>query len=198
MVRSLRAQSHEHANRLHAIYGLLALGEVDEARRLIAAVEGAHSVYGIATSRVENPTLAGLLVAETAIARESGIEVALDRRSHLRELPSGVKDLDAVTILGNLLHNAVEAVEPMPPSRRRVSVALLQRRDETVFRVRDWGPGVAAEDVPRLFDREYTTKAGHSGVGLHLVKSVVDRTGGTITIEPKRPAGLSVMVSYGS
>jgi len=77
-------------------------------------------------------------------------------------------------------------------------VALLQRRDETVFRVRDWGPGVAAEDVPRLFDREYTTKAGHSGVGLHLVKSVVDRTGGTITIEPKRPAGLSVMVSYGS
>ncbi len=198
MVRSLRAQSHEHANRLHAIYGLLALGEVDEARRLIAAVEGAHSVYGIATSRVENPTLAGLLVAETAIARESGIEVALDRRSHLRELPQGVKDLDAVTILGNLLHNAVEAVEPMPPSRRRVSVALLQRRDETVFRVRDWGPGVAAEDVPRLFDREYTTKAGHSGVGLHLVKSVVDRTGGTIAIEPKRPAGLSVMVSYGS
>ena len=52
--------------------------------------------------------------------------------------------------------------------------------------------------MPRLFDREYTTKAGHSGVGLHLVKSVVDRTGGTITIEPKRPAGLSVMVSYGS
>ena len=65
-----------------------------------------------------------------------------------------------MTILGNLLHNAVEAVEPMPPSRRRVSVALLQRRDETVFRVRDWAPAWRPEDVPRLFDREYTTRRG--------------------------------------
>jgi GAF domain-containing protein len=196
MVRSLRAQAHEHANRLHAIYGLLALGEVEEARRLIAAVEGQHSVYGIATSRVENATLAGLLVAETAIARESGIEVVLDRRSRLRELPPGLADLDAVTILGNMLHNAVEAVAPMPPRRRRVSVALLQRPDETVFRVRDWGPGVAPEDVPRLFERDFTTKPGHSGLGLHLIKSVVNRTGGEIAIEPKRPAGLAVSVTY--
>lgn len=196
MVRSLRAQSHEHANRLHAIYGLLALGEVDEARRLIAAVEGQSSAYGIATSRVDNPTLAGLLVAETAIARESGIEVVLDRRSRLRELPEGLAALDAVTILGNLLHNAVEAVEPMAASRRRVSVALLQRRDETVFRVRDWGPGVAPQDIPRLCHRDFTTKDGHSGVGLHLVESLVNRTGGEIAIEPKRPVGLAVSVTY--
>jgi two-component system CitB family sensor kinase/two-component system sensor histidine kinase DctS len=198
MVRSLRAQSHEHANRLHAIYGLLALGEVDEARRLIAAVEGQHSVYGIATSRVENATLAGLLVAETAIAHESGIDVVLDRRSRLRELPAGLADLDAVTILGNMLHNAVEAVGPMPASRRKVSVALLQRRDETVFRVRDWGPGVAPDDLPRLFHRDFTTKPGHSGVGLHLVESVVNRTGGKIAVEPKRPVGLAVSVTYRS
>ena len=198
MVRSLRAQSHEHANRLHAIYGLLALDEVDEARRLIAAVEGQHSVYGITTSRVENATLAGLLVAETAIAHESGIDVVLDRRSRLRELPAGLADLDAVTILGNMLHNAVEAVEPMPASRRKVSVALLQRRDETVFRVRDWGPGVAPDDLPRLFDRDFTTKPGHSGVGLNLVKSVVNRTGGKLAVEPTRPVGLAVSVTYRS
>src|SRR5262249_52629194 len=140
----------------------------------------------------------GLLVAETAIARESGIEVALDRRSHLRELPQGVKDLDAVTILGNLLHNAVEAVEPMPSSRRRVSVARRPRHDETRVRARDWGPGGPAGHLPPRFERDYTTKTGHSGVGLHLVKSVVDRTGGTIALEPKRPAGLSVSVTYGS
>jgi GAF domain-containing protein len=198
MVRSLRAQSHEHANRLHAIYGLLALGEVDDARRLIAAVEGDHSLYETATARVENATLAGLLVAESAIAHESGIEIVLDRRSRLRELPPGLADLDAVTILGNMLHNAVEAVAPMAPSRRRVSVALLQRRGETVFRVRDWGPGVASDALPRMLERNFTTKPGHSGVGLHLVAGVVNRTGGTIAIEPKRPHGLAVSVTYRS
>ena len=197
MVRSLRAQAHEHANRLHAIYGLLALGETDDARRLIAAVEeGYHSVYGSVTARVENATVAGLLVAESAIARESGIDVALDRRSRLRELPPLVADLDAVTILGNLVHNAVEAVSAMPHSRRRVSVALLQRRSETVFRVRDWGPGIPPEDLPRVVDRDFSTKRGHSGVGLHLVSSVVHRTGGEISIDNQRPSGLAVSVTY--
>ena len=196
MVRSLRAQSHEHANRLHAIYGLLALGEVDEARRLIAAVDGQASTYGTVTACVENPTLAGFLIAESAIAHESGIDVLLDRRSRLRELPGGLTDLDAVTIVGNLLHNAAEAVAPMPPSRRRISIALLQRRHETVIRVRDWGPGIPPEKVPHVFERAVTTKPGHSGVGLHLVANIAKRTGGTVRIEHKRPAGVSVSVTY--
>jgi len=199
MVRSLRAQAHEHANRLHAIYGMLALGEAAEARRLTAAVEvGYYGVYGSVTARIENPAIAGLLVAESAIARESGIDVALDRRSRLRELPPGMGDLDAVTIVGNLLHNAVEAVSEMPHSRRRVSVAILQRADETMFRVRDWGPGIAREDLPRVLERSFSTKPGHAGVGLHLVSSVADRTGGVLSFEPKRPSGLAVSVSYRS
>ena len=88
MVRSLRAQAHEHANRMHAIYGLLVLGEVDDARRLVAAVEeGYHSVYGTVVSRIENTTVAGLLVAESAIALQSGIEIVLERRSRLTSCP---------------------------------------------------------------------------------------------------------------
>jgi signal transduction histidine kinase len=197
MVRSLRAQAHEHANRLHAIYGMLALGEVEEARRLIAAVElGYHNVYGNVTARVQNPTIAGLLVAESAIARESGIEVVLDRRSRLRELPARLTDLDAVTILGNLLHNAVEAVSSMPHNRRRVSVALLQNPSETVLRVRDWGPGIPPEDLPRVRERDFSTKPGHAGVGLHLVRNVANRTGGELKIECKRPSGLAVSVTF--
>jgi signal transduction histidine kinase len=196
MVRSLRAQAHEHANRLHAIYGLLVLDEPEEARRLIAAVEeGYHSTYGTVTGRVENPTVAGLLIAESAIARESGIELVLDRRSRLGQLPDALTDLDAVTILGNLLHNAVEAVSSGPPSRRRVRVTLLQRSGETIFRVRDWGPGIPPDQVERVFDRDYTTKRGHAGIGLHLVATVVDRTGGTLTLE-QMPMGVQIVVTY--
>ena len=197
MVRSLRAQAHEHANRLHAIYGLLTLDEVDAARRLIAAVEeGYHGIYASVSARVQNPTIAGLLVAESAIARESGIEVTLDRRSRMTELPPGLSDLDAVTILGNLLHNAVDAVAEMPRSRRRVTVGLLERPAETVIRVRDWGPGIPAGDMERIFERDFTTKPSHSGVGLHLVDSVVRRTGGRISVERMRPSGVAFSVGY--
>jgi signal transduction histidine kinase len=197
MVRSLRAQAHEHANRLHAIYGLLVLDEPEEARRLIAAVEeGYHSIYGTVTGRVQNATVAGLLIAEAAIARESGIEIVLDRRSRLSELPVALADLDAVTILGNLLHNAVEAVSGMPKSRRRVRVMLQERDGETLFRVRDWGPGIAPEHLDRIYDRDYTTKSGHAGLGLHLVHTVVRRTGGVLSVEAMRPSGLAVTVTY--
>lgn len=199
MVRSLRAQAHEHANRLHAIYGLLVLGETEEARRLVAAVEeGYHSVYGTVTGRVENATVAGLLIAESAIARESGIEVVLDRRSRLGELPPFLTDLDAVTVLGNLLHNAVEAVSSMPASRRRVRVTLRQRDGETMLRVRDWGPGIATDDLERVLDRDFTTKRGHAGLGLHLVSNVVTRTGGRLGLERMRPSGLQATVTYTS
>ena len=199
MVRSLRAQAHEHANRMHAIYGLLVLGEVDDARRLVAAVEeGYHSVYGTVVSRIQNATVAGLLIAESAIALQSGIEIVLDRRSRLDELPAPLGDLDAVTILGNLLHNAVEAVSSVPASRRRVRVTVRQRDGETIFRVRDWGPGIPAERLEDALRRDYTTKAGHVGLGLHLVHSVVSRTGGTLAFERMRPTGLQVTVIYQS
>jgi signal transduction histidine kinase len=196
MVRSLRAQTHEHSNRLHAIYGLLVLDEALEARRLIASVEeGYHVVYGNVTGRIENATLAGFLVAEASIARQSDIAVELDQRSRLVELPARLTDLDAVTVLGNLLHNAVEAVSGMPRSRRRVRVRIAQSARETVFRVRDWGPGVPGDDPQWIFGRNHTTKDGHAGVGLTLVSGVVRRCRGQIDVEQPRGGGLAVTVT---
>src|SRR5579884_3952278 len=154
MVRSLRAQGHEHSNRLHAIYGLLTLGEAEQARRMIASIEESyHSMYGRVTGRIENATLAGFLVAESAIALQSGIRLSVDARSRLAALPPALDDLDAVTVLGNLIHNAVEAVSEMPPARRRVTILVLARSGSTVFRVRDWGPGIEPEAARQIFER---------------------------------------------
>src|SRR5581483_5328753 len=199
MVRSLRAQTHEHSNRLHAIYGMLALGETAEARRLVASVEeGYHSLYGNVTGRIENASLAGFLVAEAAIARESDIDLFLDRRSRLRDLPHQLSDLDAITVVGNLVHNAVEAVAAMPRRRRRVSVRIVEQPGKTSFRVRDWGPGVAPDEVEAMFRRNRSTKAGHSGIGLTLVSSVARRCRGAIDVDHPRGGGLSVTVSFPS
>jgi signal transduction histidine kinase len=197
MVRSLRAQAYEHSNRLHAIHGLLALGEVEQARQLIASVEaGYHSLYGRVIGRIANPTLAGFLVAEAAVAHESGIELSLDGRSRLAELPPTLDDLDALTVLGNLIHNAVEAVAAMPRTRRRVSVRLLEADESTLFRVRDWGPGLGGGPAGRLFEREFTTKPGHAGIGLSLVEEVVRRCRGRLDVEEPRGGGLAVAATF--
>ena len=86
----------------------------------------------------------------------------------------------------------------MPRARRRVSVALLQSASGTVFRVRDWGPGVEGDDLSGIFERDFSTKPGHAGVGLHLVESVVRRTGGKVSVERRRAGGLAVSVAYES
>ncbi len=199
MVRSLRAQAHEHSNRLHAIYGLLTLGEAEQARRMIASIqESYHSIYGRVTGRIANATLAGFLVAESAIALQSGIKLTLDARSRLTRLPPSLDDLDALTVLGNVVKNAVEAVSDMPSTRRKVTVSLLEGDGSTVFRVRDWGPGLPTEELDRIFDRDFTTKAGHSGIGLSLVSSIVKRCRGEIEVEHFRQGGLAVTVRFPS
>jgi GAF domain-containing protein len=196
MVRSLRAQGHEHSNRLHAIYGLLTLGEAEQARRMIASIEeGYHSIYGRVTARIENATLAGFLLAESAIALQSGIRITVDARSRLESLPRGLDDLDAVTVLGNLIHNAVEAVSEMNPSRRRVSILVLERPDATLFRVRDWGPGIDTDAAGHIFDRDFSTKPGHSGIGLSYVESIVKRCRGAIAVEQPSGGGTSISVT---
>lgn len=199
MVRSLRAQAHEHSNRLHAIYGLLTLGEAEEARRMIASIEESyHSIYGRVTGRIENPTLAGFLVAEAAIALQSGIRLTLDARSRLSRLPPALDDLDALTVLGNLVHNATEAVSEMPQARRKVTVTILQNGASTDFRVRDWGRGLTQEDDDRIFDNEFTTKPGHSGIGLSLVRKIVRRCRGTVEVEHFKRGGLAVTARFPS
>ena len=199
MVRSLRAQGHEHSNRLHAIYGLLTLGEAEQARRMIASIEESyHSIYARVTGRIENATLAGFLVAESAIALQSGIRLTLDARSRLECLPRGLDDLDAVTVLGNLVHNAIEAVSEMPASRRKITITLLQRGGSTVFRVRDWGIGVGLGEAERMFEREFSTKSGHSGVGLSLVQGIVKRCSGRLDVEHFRRGGIAVTATFNS
>lgn len=198
IVRSLRTQGHEHANRLHAIHGLLAMNQIDDARRLVAAVQDAYyTSYATVIGRIANATLAGLLLAETSVARQSGIEMVVDSRSRMSDLPPGMDDLDAITVLGNLLHNAVDAVSSMPRSRRRVSVRLTQDDEGTRFRVRDWGPGVPEHDLQRIFERDYTTKDGHAGIGLTLVREVAKRVNGRVTAENQKGGGLAVSVEVG-
>jgi signal transduction histidine kinase len=179
LVRALREQTHEHANRLHAIGGLLALGAPADALQFVEALETAHHVaYGSISGAVEQHVVAGLLLAEMASAQRRGIALELDDASHVTRLPSRLTEADAVTILGNLLENAYDAVTPLEPRRRRVQLSIAETDGGLHIRVADRGPGLPEHVLARGF----STKLGHAGVGLALVGDAVAAAGGTLEV----------------
>jgi sensor histidine kinase regulating citrate/malate metabolism len=141
VVENLREQAHEHANRIHSVSGLLALGERKEARRFLAELLTDYQQFLRAVLvPIEDSTLAGLLVAETISANQRGISLKIDRRSRLRKLPARLTEADVITIVGQLLEHAMNGVSEMPPKRRRVTFAASSTADGgAVFRVRAWG-----------------------------------------------------------
>jgi hypothetical protein len=180
LVRGLREQTHEHANHLHAIRGLLALGEPEEALQFLERLETAHHVaYGSISGSIEHHVIAGLLLAETAVAQQRGITLEVDEASRLTRLPPRLTDADAVTIIGNLLENAFDAVSRLPGERRRVRLTVLDDGSVLTIRVVDRGPGAP----PGSVRRGVSTKAGHAGVGLTLVQEAAAAAGGSLRVE---------------
>jgi len=179
LVNALREQTHEHANRLHAIGGLLALGAPEEAQEFVEALETEHHVaYGSVSGAVEQHLVAGLLLAEMARAQRRGIALELEDGSHVTRLPARLTEADAVTILGNLLENAYDAVAPLDPRRRRVRLGIVETGRGLHIRVADRGPGLS----DRVLERGFSTKLGHAGVGLALVGDAVAAAGGTLEV----------------
>ena len=81
----------------------------------------------------------------------------------------------------NLINNAVQAVEDLSEGRILVSLRNSSRDGYFDIVVEDNGPGVAPENVERLFTPNFTTKNGGSGLGLAISRSILERCGATIS-----------------
>lgn len=182
LVRALREQTHEHANRLHAVSGLLALGEVADAMEFLDVLESAHvAIRETLDARIHVPSVAGLVLAEAMVAGQRGIRLVVDERSRLHRLPAALGETQMVTLLGNLLDNAFDAVATLPPERREVRLHIDdQAAGALTIVVSDGGPGLPP-DRRRIFDRGVSAKEGHAGLGLALVRDTVAAAMGTVT-----------------
>src|SRR5437868_6984074 len=181
---ALRAQAHEFANRLHTIAGLVQIGRGEEAMKLIAQTSGVHQELTEALlERVGDPVLGALLLAKAAIATERGIELKVS--DHTVMTHSSLAGEDLITLLGNLIDNALDAAGTSS-TERWVSVSVTQQQDEVVIRVHDSGPGVPESLNGQIFQEGFSTKSRpgrkRRGFGLALVRQVAHRHGGTVTV----------------
>ena len=94
-------------------------------------------------------------------------------------------------VLENLVRNAIQ----FTPEGGEVTISIAERRDSFAIAVSDSGPGIAEEDVPRIFDRFYRARDGEearsdsSGLGLAIVKRILDLHDSRIQVVSKLNAG---------
>lgn len=186
LLDALRAQDHEHANRLHTLLGLLELGLHEAAVDYVAEVADTHRASAEEVSdRVHDPLVAALLVGKAAIAAERGVTLRIVPGTLLPDRVVDPRDL--VTVLGNLVDNALDA------AACEVEVELRPERDTVLLRVGDDGPGVPPELRGKIFDEGWTTKESPShrgrGLGLALVRRLAERYGGTARVAARAGGG---------
>ena len=200
--RALRSQAHEAANRLHTVVSLIELGRTEEAVGFATEeLELAQALTDRVVGAVGEPVLAALLLGKAAQANERGVELVLAEDSLIDDgaLPATLPARDLVTILGNLIDNAVDAVtgaqEAAVPGRRgRVTVTALADEDELLLRVADNGAGVDPGDAAEVFRSGWSTNGAGRGLGLALVRQAAHRSGGTVTLEQGSGGGAEFTV----
>jgi two-component system, CitB family, sensor kinase len=180
---TLRAQTHEFANQLHTIAGLLQLEEYDEVLRYVDGVrEDRTKLHDRVTARIEDPTVAALLIAKASLAAERGVALEIDEASHLGRVDDDLSR-DLTTVVGNLVDNALDAVTSRADARVRVRV--VDRGDAVEVEVQDSGSGVPAADAELVFRQGYSTKPDTGdgrGFGLALTRLVCRRRNGDVTV----------------
>ncbi|CAA9294748.1 MAG: Tricarboxylate transport sensor protein TctE [uncultured Friedmanniella sp.] len=179
----LRAQAHEFGNQLHTISGLIEIGEYDEVVGFVdTLVEKRASLDLTIARRVQDRSVAALLLAKAALAAEKKVVLRVSDRTGLSPLRTE-SSFDVATVLGNLIDNGIDAVITAGRDDRWVEVEIRQSDTSVELAVTDSGPGIEAELATEVFEHGYTTKAaqgGERGIGLALTLLICKRRGGEV------------------
>jgi sensor histidine kinase regulating citrate/malate metabolism len=198
LTESLRAQTHEAANRLHTVVSLIEMGRPEQAVEFVTGeLQVAQMLTDQVVGAVGEPVVAALLLGKSAEAAERG--VALTVTGELPADESVISTRDLVTVLGNLVDNALDAVAGR--TDRRVVVHLEGSDTHARVVVGDSGPGLTSEEAAHALERGWTTKADAGdgrGVGLALVSQVARRLGGSVTIGRSPLGGAELAVVLGN
>ncbi|SDT51081.1 sensor histidine kinase [Actinoplanes derwentensis] len=192
LTEALHAQAHEAANRLHTVLTMVELGRTDEAIQLATAeLALAQELTDQVVGAVGEPALAALLLGKSAQAGERGVELTVDGDSRLTT--SLLSGRDLITVVGNLIDNALEAVAETPLPRK-VDVLVREQDGEVLVQVTDNGPGLTPDQAAVAFQRGWTTKGAGHGIGLSLVRQVAERYGGGYHIRTGPEGGAVITV----
>lgn len=191
---ALRAQSHEFMNRLHVIRGMIELKSYKELTDFIRTlVNYRNQEFGNITEHFKDPALGGFIMGKLSYAREQNVDLTIETQAVIIPEPADQKTThELITILGNVIDNAIEAMADSEEKTLEVSFAY--DGEWLDMEVMDSGPGIPEETQKRIFEKGYSTKGDNRGYGLHLVEKSVQTLGGELQIDSKWMLGTNVYI----
>ncbi|HCB1765927.1 MULTISPECIES: sensor histidine kinase [Citrobacter] len=179
---ALRERSHEFMNKLHVILGLLHLKSYKQLENYILKTANSYQEeIGSLLGKIKSPVIAGFLLSKINRTSDLGHSLVISNESQLPENSNEDQVAVLITVLGNLIENALEALGQEPGGE--ISVSLHYRHGWLHCEVNDDGPGIPPEHIEHIFEKGVSSKGTERGVGLALVKQQVENVGGNISVE---------------
>ena len=199
MLSTLRANTHEFLNKLQVISGLLQMGRTEEALGYIGSIAAVHEhITGPVMKLIRNTSLAALILGKASHMRELDIDFILLSNSCLPDQSAYLSGTELVTVVGNLLENAIETTNVIPAGElRAVSLQITEDGKGLLIMVSDTGEGISEDVLPRMFESGFSTKASRGrGVGMCRIKEIVDSHGGTIDVDTEPGSGTTFTIIF--
>jgi len=181
-VDALRAHTHEFMNKLHVILGLLHMKRYDKLEEYILQTANNYQTdIGAIQRKIKSPVIAGFLFGKINRAKEAGVTLTLAEDCHLPDTANEEQAAVLVTVLGNLIENALDAMHDQPEGE--IGLLLHYQSGWLSCEVSDDGPGIDPLHLEDVFTKGYSTKGENRGVGLFLARQQIQNLGGDITVE---------------
>ncbi|WP_020610731.1 sensor histidine kinase [Sediminispirochaeta bajacaliforniensis] len=195
LTQALRAQNHEFMNKLHTISGMIQLGEIDTAVTYISGItKKRQEILSLLSSSIKLPALAGLILSKYNKAAEARVSLQLDPHSSIHTLPEGMRVESLVSVIGNLIENALDAL--IPAKNGRIDVRLIEDESNLEITVSDNGPGICPGIENSILCKGFTTKEEGRGYGLYVVSKIVEEERGSIEIDTNQWGGAEFVVTF--
>ena len=199
VISALRANTHEFMNKLQVISGLLQMERLEEAKEYIGAISAVQAkLVAPVLQHIQNANTAALLLGKIDHMRELDIQPTLLANSSLPEHSAYLSTEELVTVVGNLLENAIEAVDAQNRDwPRSVVVQITEDERGLLVIVSDTGTGIPPEDLERIYTPGFSTKAEEGrGVGMGLIREIVARREGSIEVDSEAGTGTTFTLIF--
>lgn len=185
LIETLRSNLDEAVHLSRLVDSLLTLARADAGQVLVAPEPVALA-----------PLLRSVLAKLDPLARERGVRLEADLGEAAESAIVKADEVALERVVRNLVENAVKH----SPTNHAVRVTLTASSDRVRFSVTDRGIGIPPEHLPRLFDRFYRVDAarrrteGGAGLGLAIVRTLVEAQGGTVSVQSEIGVGSTFTV----
>lgn len=184
LFQSIRAQRHDFNNHMAAVHALITMKAYDDLSKYTAnLVEEATTINDILN--INCPPIMGLIQAKVAHAANNRIRFKFEVQDFRDINIKHIKASELVSVLGNLIDNAFEAVLSEIGPSQIPEVKLISKTDgnSLIFTVYNNGPKVTEEIKQKIFEPEFTTKKTGTGLGLHIVGQITKKYDGSLTLD---------------